>query len=243
VNEVNMNIRSIPWVEPAHPSIIRIYEDLVAVYGAMKERQVQVDKAFDEVAAEIGFVVTTTIPVNVKIEQQGSVKSTELDKALGGTMFEKAFAGMVREFAGGAFGKASPGSYRFYLIWYDALALKLRRDWVEPAHVLQTLASAIARPGLTASEIGAVIPECCEPAQWFDPSITLAVEDVLSISAISQVYPELRLAERVSADRMLIRQIRPHVMEPVHFSPYVREPAHFLQSMVRPEVREPAHFR
>ncbi len=228
-----MNIRSIPWVEPAHPSIIRIYEDLVAVYRAMKERQDRIDKAFDEVAAQIGFVVTTTIPVNVTIEKQGSVKSTELDKVLSGSMFERTFGGMVGEFAGKVFANASPGSYRFYLIWYDALALKLRRDWVEPAHVLQVLASSIARPALAATAIGAVIPECCEPAQWFDPSITLAVEDVLSISAISQVYPELRLAERVSADRMMIRQL----------SPYVREPAHFLQAAIRPEVQEPAHFR
>jgi hypothetical protein len=228
-----MNIRSIPWVEPAHPSTIRIYEDLVAVYRAMKERQAQIDKAFDEVAAQIGFVVTTTIPVNVAIEQQGSVKSVELDKALRGTMFEKNFGGMVGQFAGGVFGNASPGSYRFYLIWYEALALKLRRDWVEPAHVLQSLVSSMARQALSVTESAAVIPECCEPAQWFDPSITLAVEDILSISAISEVYPELRLAERVSADRMMIRQIRPHVMEP----------AHFLQSMIRPEVLEPVHFR
>lgn len=222
-----MNIRSIPWVEPAHPSIIRIYEDLVAVYRAMKARQEQVDKIFDEVASQIGFVVTTTIPVNVHIEQHGQVKSVELDKALRDTMFQKAFGGMVGEFAGGVFHNASPGSYRFYLIWYDALALKLRRDWIEPAHVLQSLVSSIARPGLSAGEIGAVIPECCEPAQWFDPGITLAVEDVLSISAISEVYPELRLSERVSADRMLIRQIRPHVMEPVHLTPNLRDTAQF----------------
>jgi hypothetical protein len=222
-----MNMRSIPWVEPAHPSVIRNYEDLVAVYRAMKERQEQIDRAFDEVAAQIGFVVTTTIPVHVTVEQHGAVKSVELDKTLRGTMFEKAFGGMVGEFAGGVFGKASPGSYRFYLIWYDALALKLRRDWIEPAHVLQAVASQVARQSLSRIDVASVIPECCEPAQWFDPSITLAVEDVLSISAISQVYPELRLAERVSADRMLIRQIRPHVMEPVHFRPEVREPAHF----------------
>src|SRR5215831_2472591 len=167
-----MNIRSIPWVEPAHPSIIRIYEDLVAVYRAMKERQQQIDKVFDEVASQIGFVVTTTIPVNVTIEQQGSVKGVELDKAVRGSLFEKSFGGIVGDVAGGVFAKAAPGSYRFYLIWYDALALKLRRDWIEPAHVLQSLVSTIARPALGV-DVGAVIPECCEPAQWFDPSITL----------------------------------------------------------------------
>lgn len=37
------------------------------------------------------------------------------------------------------------------------------------------------------------------------------------ISAIDEVYPELRLAERISADRLAVRQIRPEVMEPPHF--------------------------
>ena len=31
-------------------------------------------------------------------------------------------------------GKLAAGEYPFYLIWLEALKLKLRTDWVEPAH-------------------------------------------------------------------------------------------------------------
>jgi hypothetical protein len=240
-----VNLRPVPWIEPAHPSIVRIYDDLIQVYREMKNSQRQIDEAFDRVASQIGFVVTTTIPVRVEVDEKHTVQKVELDcEALKGTLFAEVFSPLIRELAPKSFANASPGSYRFYLLWYDALNLKLRRDWMEPAHVLQGLLGSFMPQASIAESAAAVRPEVCEPAHWFDPGIALAVEDVVAISAIDQVYPELRLAERISADRLAVRQISAHVKEPAHFlRPEVREPAHFRAASVRPEVQEPAHFQ
>jgi hypothetical protein len=208
------------WTEPAHPAVIRLYDHLIQVYRIMRERQRDIDAAFDRVAAQIGFVVTTTLPVRVDITADGSVKDVLFDSdALRGTIFEKELSGFLKELTAQPFRGVPAGTYRFYLIWHDALKLKLRRDWLEPVHVLRALLdSLITQPAATAlAESKLVRPEVREPAHWFDPGILIAIEDAIVISAIDEVYPELRLAERISADRLLIRRIRPEVMEPVHF--------------------------
>jgi hypothetical protein len=209
------------WREPAHPAVIRLYDDLIQVYRAMRERQRDIDAAFDRVAAQIGFVVTTTLPVRVEIAEQGAVKGVQFDgEALRGTIFEKELSPFLRELATKPFTGVPAGSYRFYLIWHDALKLKLRRDWLEPVHVLQGLLnSLIARPveAAAAATSSMVRPEVREPAHWFDPGVVIAIEDAVVISAIDEVYPDLRLAERIAADRLAIRRIRPEVLEPVHY--------------------------
>jgi hypothetical protein len=87
-----------------------------------------------------------------------------------------------------------------------------------------------------------------EPAHWFHPALAIPVEDQILISVIDEVYPELRLAERVSLTRQLLRRVKPDVMEPAHFRPdlraelVLRDIAQLLRR-VRPDVMEPAHFR
>ncbi len=205
------------WTEPAHPAVIRLYDDLIQVYRVMRERQEQIDAAFDRVASQIGFVVTTTLPVRVEVGEEGSIKKTFFDgDALRGTIFEKELSGFLQELTRKPFTGVPPGAYRFYLIWYDALKLKLRRDWLEPVHVLQGVLGAVAsQRGVAESAL--VRPEVREPAHWFDPGVAIAIEDAVVISAIDEVYPELRLAERIAADRLAIRQIGPEVKEPAHF--------------------------
>jgi hypothetical protein len=207
------------WSEPAHPAVIRLYDDLIQVYRTMRGRQREIDAAFDRVASQIGFVVTTTLPVQVVIAEQGEVKNVQLDgEALRGTIFEKELSGFLRELTEKPLASVPAGSYRFYLIWYNALKLKLRRDWLEPVHVLQGLLGSLVSPAATAVSTAALVrPEVKEPIHWFDPGVTIAMEDAIVISAIDEVYPELRLAERISADRFAIRRIRPEVMEPPHF--------------------------
>ncbi len=206
------------WTEPAHPAVIRLYEDLIQVYRSMRERQEEIDAAFDRVASQIGFVVTTTLPVRVQIAEKGAVKQVQLDgEALQGTIFEKELSGFLKQIAEKPFTGVPAGTYRFYLIWYNALKLKLRRDWLEPAHVLQGLLGSLVSPATTAVSASAIRPEVREPTHWFDPGVIIAMEDAVVISAIDEVYPELRLAERISADRLAIRRIRPEVMEPPHF--------------------------
>ena len=206
------------WTEPAHPGVIRLYDGLIQVYKVMHERQEAIDAAFDRVAAQIGFVVTTTLPVRVEVAEDGAVKKSAFDsEALRGTIFEKELSGFLQELTRKPFTGVPAGTYRFYLIWYDALKLKLRRDWLEPVHVIQgLLGSVVAQRGTVAP--GALVrPEVREPAHWFDPGIAIAIEDAVVISAIDEVYPELRLAERIAADRLALYRIRPEVMEPAHY--------------------------
>ena len=209
------------WSEPAHPGVIRLYDELIQVYRAMRDRQQQIDAAFDRVASQIGFVVTTTLPVRLEVGDGGAVKSVKFDEdALRGTLFERELAHFLPDLATKPLSGVPEGAYRFYLIWYEALRLKLRRDWVEPAHVIQgLLQSVLTQP---AAAFSAVRPEVKEPVHWFDPGIAMAIEDAVVISAIDEVYPELRLAERIAADRFAIRRIRPEVKEPVHFRDFAR---------------------
>jgi len=207
------------WTEPAHPAVIRLYEDLIQVYRTMRARQSDIDAAFDRVASQIGFVVTTTLPVQVHVAEQGAVKTVQLDgEALRGTIFENELKGFLGQLTEKPFTGVPAGNYRFYLIWYNALKLKLRRDWLEPVHVLQGLLGSLVSPAAVATSATSLVrPEVREPTHWFDPGVIIAMEDAVVISAIDEVYPELRLAERISADRLAIRRIRPEVMEPTHF--------------------------
>jgi len=222
------------WGEPVHPAVIRLYEDLLQVYRAMRERQRDIDAAFDRVAAQIGFVITTTLPIRVHVAEQGAVKNVEFDgEALRGTIFEKELSGFLRQLTERPFTGVPSGSYRFYLIWYDALKLKLRRDWIEPSHVLQGLVSSLVSPAAAVPESGLVRPEVKEPPHWFDPGVMISIEDAVVISAIDEVYPELRLAERIAADRLAIRRIRPEVMEPPHFRELLGHGERDILSQVR----------
>ncbi len=204
------------WTEPPHPGAVRLFDELIQIYREMREQQEAIDAAFDRVASQIGFVVTTTLPVRVEVHEDGSVKSAQLDgTTLRGTLFEKEFAPFVERLRGKKFTGVPAGTFRFYVIWYDALKLKLRRDWMEPPHVLQSLLNTLA--GQVVAQAAVVRPEVKEPPHWFDPGIAIAIEDAVVISAIDEVYPELRLAERIAADRLAIRRIRPEVMEPPHY--------------------------
>jgi hypothetical protein len=213
-----------PWREPAHPSVVRLFEGLVQVYRSMKENQRKIDDLFDSVSSKIGFVVTTTLPVRFEVEDKGKLRACELKgEAIRGTLFAQEFEPFLKEYKGRTLENISPGTYDFYLIWSSALLLKVIPDPQE------RVAEPIFRAVQTTQAVASVGPEVREPAHWFDPRIPLPVEDVLTISAIDVVYPEFHLAERISASRMAIRRLGTYPNEPPHF--------------VRPEVREPAHFR
>ncbi|MGO8790781.1 MAG: hypothetical protein ACLQVL_25835 [Terriglobia bacterium] len=205
--------------ELTQPAVVRLYNNLTQVYRIMRERQKEIDAAFDRVAAQIGFIVTTTLPVRVEVAEEGAVKKVSFDgEALRGTIFEKELSGFLHEFAHKPFSGVPAGTYRFYLIWYDALNLKLRFEWTEPPHLLQAVLAS-QRAAISASSL--VRPEVKEPPHWFDPGIAIAVEEAVVILAIDEVYPELRLAERISAGRLAIRRsgwVGVREMAPVSFS-------------------------
>ncbi|HTS65243.1 MAG TPA: hypothetical protein VMH28_24645 [Candidatus Acidoferrales bacterium] len=232
--------RGFPWGEPAHPGIVKQYEDLIAIYKNIRAQlQETIDRAFDRVSRDVGFVVTTTIPATLEIAEGGKPAQWTMAEPIQGSLFEKAMMEVVKTPAATQWKEITAGKYQLYLIWYDALKLKLRKDWLEPVHYLRE--EVIAQLGGAAQ----VRPEVREPAHWFLPAVTIAAEEKILIAAIDEVYPELQLAQRVSATRQALRGVRPEVMEPAHFRAgqaelAMREIANVFKR-VGPGIPEPAH--
>ncbi|KKO19332.1 MAG: hypothetical protein DCC43_10490 [Candidatus Brocadia sp.] len=209
------------WVEPAHPAVVKLYDDLIDIYTRIRERyQKEIDNAFDRISRQIGFVVTTTVPVVFEIGDKGEFKRMGMGaEHLKDTLFDKELSKV--------FGphpdpwKVAAGKYNLYLVWFDALHLKLRTDWMEPAHFFRERFAADIASGPMAGISSRALKqgwEWQEPAHWFDPGIAIAVEELVLIEAIDRVYPELRLVDRVAFVRDALRKrVRPEVMEPAHF--------------------------
>jgi len=200
------------WKEPAHKAV-KLHDDLVGVYTHIREKyQKEIDKAFDRVSRQIGFVVTTTVPVVLEVGDKGAVKHISMGaEHLQDTLFDKELSGVLKRFYDDPVPLVSAGTYNLYLLWFDALKLKLRTDWMEPAHFHKERFVAKARSEL-------VVPEVMEPVHWFDPGIAIAVEEAVLISVIDEVYPELRLVDRVGSYReTLRRQVPPEEMKPAQF--------------------------
>jgi hypothetical protein len=197
------------WVEPAHPGVIEHYEDLLAIYKLIRQSlQEKIDASFDQVSRNIGFVVTTTLPAMLEVAADGKVKSFALTGAhLKGTIFETHFKdtlslpGPIPGAPGNKF--VRPGSYYLYLVWFDALRLRLRRDWMEPAHFrVGQIAEQLQQARQVRPEQRMLVDrEVTEPAHWFDRGTILEVDDILIISVLDEVYPELHLAEQVAGFR------------------------------------------
>ncbi len=207
------------WNEPAHPAVVKLYEDMVTIYSLIRERcQKEIDAAFDSVSRQIGFVVTTTVPVVFNIAEKGVIKNIAMgSENLKGTLFDRELSAALRsllEHPDPAPWKVAPGTYKIYLLWHDALSLKLSTGAMDPAHfVAQGLATEI--------QLGKIAREgwpweCCECVHWFAAG-TIAVEDAVQIEAIDRVYPELRLVDRVAAIRAALRpRVGPGIREPGH---------------------------
>lgn len=231
------------WVEPAHPSVVKQFEDLVNIYKFLREGvQVEIDKVFDKVSSQIGFVVATTLPVTLQIGDGGKIVKVELAaRNLDGSVFEREFAPLFKRLSGQSIGKglSLAGNYNLALLWVDALKLKLKHDWVEPAHFRRL------RPEIFEQLGSKVRPEVQEPAHWFDANIALELEEELLISVIDEVYSELKLADRVAFGRYQSRKFIPGVREPAHFRHILEDLAatRIDARKLLPGVREPAHFR
>jgi hypothetical protein len=224
--------------EPAHPMVIQLHDDLVALYAYIKEKyQAEIDQAFDRISREVGFVVSTALPYNIKVGDNRAMGIIITD-GLKGTLFDRELSGVFKKFSSDSIKNISAGSYSLYIFWLEALKLKLRTDWMEPAHSNVRLSAM--QPGnirnwgkslefnreLTLLDdnpipidnrvvVGPSPWE--EPAHWFDPGVVIATEEKVMILAIDEVYPELRLVDRLMSYRMAARQIvKPDVKEPAH---------------------------
>jgi hypothetical protein len=212
----NVFRRPVWWLEPAHPGLIQQLSDVVSIYQAIREQlQPLIDKAFDDVSRQIGFVVATTIPVTVAVDDRGSVASVTVgDTQFKGTLFERELSQAFAPLVGHNVGAAHAGSYPLYAIWQPALSLVLQHHWLEPAHPGVATAAA---PSLHAEAFQRA-PGVREPAHFLDAAFQLNPEDTIVIAAIDKVYPELQLAQRIAGARTVTRSaaVSPHVLEPAH---------------------------
>jgi hypothetical protein len=213
-------------VEPAHPMIVDLHDNLIAIYKLIREKyQTKIDAAFDEVSRQIGFVVTTTIPADIEVGDNRKLKQISVGaENLKGTLFEKIAAAVGTSDTLPS--NVAAGKYSIYLLWYPALKLRLRTDFMEPAHFAGVREPAHVGPGGLFGSIQAELSTRFvgkvsgfgEPAHWFDPGRAIIAEEAVLIHAIDEVYPELRLAERISVGRQAARgAFRPEVHEPAHF--------------------------
>ncbi len=221
------------FMEPAHPMLVRQFDALVALYRVIKEvGQRRLDEAFDRASQQIGFVVTTTLPATCTVTEGGKIERFELTGTnLQGTVFHREISPVLQELGKRPLAGIAAGAYPLLLVWHEALKLKLKADWLEPAHFL--------RPRLPlAVEAAAAkgLPEVREPAHWFDAGVVFDETEQVMIAALDEVYPELNLAERVAVARRASLPYVPGVREPAHFGAGIREPAHLAG------VREPAHL-
>jgi len=222
--------------------IVALHDDLVAIYQFIRQNyQAQIDDRFDAVSRQIGFVVATTLPTAVEVGEGGAIKSVAVGaKHLEGTVFERVadVFSYEKPIPPNAAGKhVTPGTFNLRLLWYPALNLKFRTEWMEPAH-FPTHWKEPAHPStawkepahFTPGDIAASIrseianrfigrvPGYGEPVHWFDPGYVIAAEEAVLIDAIDEVYPELRLADRIASSRQAFRRfVRPEVKEPAHF--------------------------
>jgi hypothetical protein len=189
--------------EPAHPMILEDLEDLIAIYELIHAGQEQIDKAFDQVSRQIGFIVVTTLPIVVTVGEKGTVTGVEIgSENLKGTLFQK---DVIEKCLAPLSGKSvfrrktkapvAPRGYNLLLVWEEALALKLRTDWMEPAHAIKPPSSG--RP-VTGTAKYKITWEAYEPAHWFDADFVLDAGEKLQIQAIDAVYTSLKLSDRIS---------------------------------------------
>jgi hypothetical protein len=220
-------------VEPAHETAVKLHEDLRSIYRYLKENvQTAIDRAFDTVSRRIGYVVVTTIPVMLKVDS-GRLELVGMGaKHLEGTLFADALSDALEDLPEMENDRITVGTYTLPLIWAEALKVRLRFAWVEPAH--------FRLPPLGERRARSIVWEAHEPAHWFDPSIRLASSDAVLISVIDEVYPEIGLARSLTAIRQASAyEVGPGVCEPAHPGEMIDRGV--SEGRVGPGVREPAH--
>ena len=222
------------WVEPAHPMVVKFHDDLISIYKHIRDQfQERIDQIFDQVSREIGFLITTTLPLMIEFAEEGKVKQIAIgSENLKNTIFEKGFKSLFKEISSKdpQFNTTiTAGTYNLYLIWFDALKLKFRTDWIEPAHfrdyirIREQFSRFLhfdwvepAHVALGTGSFSAVDPNVIEPAH-FQPSAEQWRDKVL-IAVLDEVYTELRLVDRIVKMKDILRfRVRPDVIEPAHF--------------------------
>ena len=210
-------------VEPVHPMAVRLYSDLVTIYKFVKDNyQKDIDAAFDRASQQIGFVVTTTVPVMLEVGEGGAIKSLVMgSESLKNTPFEKEITAVFDlKKKGEKKINVSAGVYNLALFWYDAVKLRLRTDWMEPAQPVYQLQSELM--GMRQSPQSAqAMNQAIRSQHWMEP--------VHHMPWMEPVHPHTPWTEPVH-HMPWMEPVHPHTpwMEPVHYPgcrPWL-EPAH-----------------
>ena len=194
------NITARDWVEPAHVRQFENYEVLVAIYRHVRENyQEKIDAAFDAASKEIGFVVATALPVDIEIGERGVIKSLKFtDANMENTIFDRHVLIQAKEMNKQVIEGVKPGIYPIQLLWFDALRIKFKVDWVEPAHfrVFDHLFKVRRE----------MIPFVREPAHH-GPEELIDRDFQILVSILDTVYPELCFADRLSMQRKAAQEL------------------------------------
>ena len=194
--------------------------------------------------------MTTTMPIALEVARGGQVKQIRIgSENVQGTLFDRALSKALKPLqetplpAG-----VSAGTHSLYVLWFTALKLKLHNDWKEPAHapgggweaVIPDLWQGRARVSLDRRQDVArlVSGPWEEPAHWFDPGSLIIEEESVLISALDEIYPELRLAERVSFYRRGTFGAPPAQEAPIRISPEIGVNKQLvIRALTNPEFR------
>lgn len=245
-------------MEPAHFRLPELHELLRELYAVVRDRfQEPINAAFDQASRSIGFVLATTMPMTFRIGDNGLVKAIALPAAspFKGTVTDRALAKALKPMIGTTVPVNRAGDYTIYLVWPQALALKLKKDWMEPAHVFRpwlepahtigpwtepahpTLPEPIATLKPPDLAMAKLVWESHEPAHWFDRGMAMGETEMLHVSLLNEFYPDLRLLERVTAARQGAQIIPPEVQEPAHFrqilNAFPGAPAEMMEEMTQ----------
>ena len=241
------------WVEPVHHYQIEMYEVLVSLYSHIKENyQTKIDAAFDRASKEIGFVVATSLPVTVEVGSNKTVKDLFFSaENLKGTIFERQVLNEALALKKDKIPDVRAGTYEIKLLWLEALKIKIKTDWMEPVHfrVFDRFFS------MKRKELD---PYVHEPVHYY-PGLELDMEAQILAQVLNQVYPELKIADRIRMDKEILARDSYYGREAslssarAKFTPW-QEPVHLPGRFTRYQDRlrflryyrdwvEPVHFR
>lgn len=166
----------------ASANLVKERGDLVKIYGAVKEKcQKNINDAFDRISREIGYVVTTTIPVDLELER-GKVRRISMGaENLKGTIFEKAMIEAFKPLTDHPI-PVDGTHYTLLAFWEDALMLTKVKIIPDP------------HPHETVQVLKDVFSHLEDR--------TATMKSQAMASAIDQVYPELNIAQRLAISNM-----------------------------------------
>ncbi|MDR1992507.1 MAG: hypothetical protein LBQ98_03265 [Nitrososphaerota archaeon] len=161
-------LRLIPIGDPVNPDVGYMGR-LIVLYTVLKTQQPTTNQFFNELSKKTGDA-RTVLPINIVINRNGTASFSIADSNLRETLFE---TDIVDKALNSKQLKidVTPGEYQAYLLWTEGLNMTLKAS----------------RLMLDTTDM-----ECAESP------VNINAEELMQISAIDEVYPELNLVTTIS---------------------------------------------